>query len=284
MAGRRTGRRGALQPRVLSAAHAGGHGEAARRAPAARAAQARVLLGDVRRGRLDARRHARRPCSRSAARASTARRTSRASARPREGMRAVLDEYRAHGIRHLVALRGDLPSGTVDAGEFRYANELVAFIRAETGDWFHIDVAAYPECHPQARNAAAGPRQLRAQGRGGRQLGDHAVLLQPGRVLELRRRLRATAASTCRSCRASCRSRASRSSRASRTPAAPRSRAGSAASSKASATTPRRSAPSASTSSRSCAPSLLERGAPGLHFYTLNQAGLTSTIWQRLGI
>ena len=71
----------------------------------------------------------------------------------REGLRAVLQEYRRHGIRHLVALRGDLPSGTVDAGEFRYANELVAFIREETGDWFHIDVAAYPEYHPQARSA-----------------------------------------------------------------------------------------------------------------------------------
>jgi len=51
-----------------------------------------------------------------------------------EGIRAVLDAYRAHGIRHLVALRGDLPSGTVDAGEFRYANELVAYIRRETGE------------------------------------------------------------------------------------------------------------------------------------------------------
>jgi len=68
----------------------------------------------------------------------------------RENIASVLGQYRAHGIRHLVALRGDLPSGTVDAGEFRHANELVAFIRRETGDWFHIDVAAYPEMHPQA--------------------------------------------------------------------------------------------------------------------------------------
>jgi methylenetetrahydrofolate reductase (NADPH) len=51
-----------------------------------------------------------------------------------------------------VALRGDLPSGYGGAGEFRYANELVEFIRAETGDWFHIEVAAYPEVHPQARS------------------------------------------------------------------------------------------------------------------------------------
>jgi methylenetetrahydrofolate reductase (NADPH) len=51
-----------------------------------------------------------------------------------------------------VALRGDLPSGYGGAGEVRYANELVEFIRAETGDWFHIEVAAYPETHPQARS------------------------------------------------------------------------------------------------------------------------------------
>ena len=70
----------------------------------------------------------------------------------REGLREVLGQYRDHGIRHLVALRGDLPSGSADAGEFRYASDLVAFIREETGDWFHIDVAAYPEYHPQARS------------------------------------------------------------------------------------------------------------------------------------
>jgi len=70
----------------------------------------------------------------------------------RDGIREVLAKYREHGIRHLVALRGDLPSGSPDVGDFRYANELVRFIREETGDWFHIDVAAYPEVHPQARN------------------------------------------------------------------------------------------------------------------------------------
>ncbi|MCX8086756.1 MAG: methylenetetrahydrofolate reductase [NAD(P)H] [Rhodocyclaceae bacterium] len=70
----------------------------------------------------------------------------------RESIRAQLAHYRARGIRRIVALRGDLPSGMADPGEFRYANELVAFIRAETGDWFHIEVAAYPEWHPQAKN------------------------------------------------------------------------------------------------------------------------------------
>jgi methylenetetrahydrofolate reductase (NADPH) len=70
-----------------------------------------------------------------------------------ENIRAVLEQYQAYGIRHIVALRGDLPSGTVSAGEFRYANELVQFIRQETGDYFTIEVAAYPEFHPQARTA-----------------------------------------------------------------------------------------------------------------------------------
>jgi methylenetetrahydrofolate reductase (NADPH) len=71
----------------------------------------------------------------------------------RENIRAMLAEYRSAGIRRIVALRGDLPSGMAEAGEFRHANELVEFIRTETGDWFHIEVAAYPEVHPQAKSA-----------------------------------------------------------------------------------------------------------------------------------
>jgi len=70
----------------------------------------------------------------------------------RDSIRQILAEYQSHNIRRLVALRGDLPSGYGAAGEFRYANELVEFIRQETGDWFHIEVAAYPEVHPQARS------------------------------------------------------------------------------------------------------------------------------------
>lgn len=68
----------------------------------------------------------------------------------KEGIRAILDQYMEKGVRHLVALRGDLPSGTASAGEFRYANELVSFIREETGGHFQIEVAAYPEFHPQS--------------------------------------------------------------------------------------------------------------------------------------
>lgn len=69
----------------------------------------------------------------------------------RAGIREILTTYRKLDIRRLVALRGDLPSGMSEFGEFRYANELVEFIRTETGDHFHIEVAAYPEFHPQAR-------------------------------------------------------------------------------------------------------------------------------------
>ncbi len=68
-------------------------------------------------------------------------------------IRDIIDHYRVHDIPHLVALRGDLPSGTFDGGAFRHAAELVAFVRDVSGDWFHIDVAAYPEVHPQARSA-----------------------------------------------------------------------------------------------------------------------------------
>ena len=70
----------------------------------------------------------------------------------RDNIREILNDYKSAGIRRIVALRGDLPSGMAQAGEFRYANELIEFIRNETGDHFHLSVAAYSEWHPQARN------------------------------------------------------------------------------------------------------------------------------------
>ena len=70
-----------------------------------------------------------------------------------EELRSLLKLYQDAGIKRIVALRGDLPSGMgIASGELRYANDLVEFIRRETGDHFHIEVAAYPEMHPQARN------------------------------------------------------------------------------------------------------------------------------------
>ena len=73
----------------------------------------------------------------------------------RENILKLLQDYQAHGIRRIVALRGDKPSGWSggEVGELRYANELVEFIRSETGSHFHIEVAAYPEFHPQAHSA-----------------------------------------------------------------------------------------------------------------------------------
>jgi methylenetetrahydrofolate reductase (NADPH) len=74
----------------------------------------------------------------------------------RSGIREILDDYASAGIHRIVALRGDLPSGYGGtAGEFRYASDLIAFIRAETGSHFHIEVAAYPEMHPQSRSPQA---------------------------------------------------------------------------------------------------------------------------------
>ena len=70
----------------------------------------------------------------------------------RENIRAILQTYKNIGIKRIVALRGDVPSGMATTGEFQHANELVSFIRAETGDHFHIEVAAYPEFHPQSKS------------------------------------------------------------------------------------------------------------------------------------
>lgn len=69
-------------------------------------------------------------------------------------LHAAIDRYRDAGVRHVVVLRGDLPSGSMGRGALQHADELVALIRARTGDWFHIEVACYPEFHPQAPNPA----------------------------------------------------------------------------------------------------------------------------------
>ena len=81
----------------------------------------------------------------------------------REEIRNLLKLYRAMGCRRLVALRGDLPSGMARMGDLRNATDLVAFIRAEHGDWFHVEVGCYPECHPQAEDAFADLRHFKAK-------------------------------------------------------------------------------------------------------------------------
>jgi len=82
-------------------------------------------------------------------------------------VREQLQTLKAMGVQRLVALRGDLPSGYGAGGEFAYASDLVAFIRAETGDEFHIEVAAYPEIHPQAKSADADLQAFAAKVRAG---------------------------------------------------------------------------------------------------------------------
>ncbi len=75
----------------------------------------------------------------------------------------LLGTYKSHDMKHLVALRGDIPSGEASTGDFRYANELVQFIRQETGDWFRIEVAAYPEVHPEAHSASMDLSRFKAK-------------------------------------------------------------------------------------------------------------------------
>lgn len=89
-------------------------------------------------------------------------------------IRALLEHYRQQGIRHLVVLRGDIPSGLRDAGDFQYASDLIKFIRDESGDYFFIEVAAYPEIHPQAKSAQSDLQSLKLKF----ELGADAALTQ----------------------------------------------------------------------------------------------------------
>jgi methylenetetrahydrofolate reductase (NADH) len=201
----------------------------------------------------------------------------------RESVRDVLAQYKGHGIRHLVALRGDLPSGSVDAGDFHYASELVAFIRAETGDWFHIDVAAYPEYHPQARTPHDDLANFKRKIDAG---ADSAItqyffnadaywnfvdasralavdvpivpgIMPIGSFTKLARFSDACGAEIPRWIRRRLESYGD--------------------------DTASIRAFGLDVVTKLCA-DLLQGGAPGLHFYTLNQAALTTTIWQRLGL
>ena len=71
----------------------------------------------------------------------------------KEDIRNLINEYKTHDINHLIALRGDNPSGAISYGDFKYANELISFIREETGEYFNIQAGAYPEYHPEADSA-----------------------------------------------------------------------------------------------------------------------------------
>ena len=85
----------------------------------------------------------------------------------KDSVRTQLAAFKAAGIRRMVALRGDLPSGHGSFGEFKYASELIEFIRAETGDHFHIEVGCYPEIHPQAKSPDADLQAFAAKVRAG---------------------------------------------------------------------------------------------------------------------
>lgn len=201
----------------------------------------------------------------------------------KDNIREILETYKSHGIRHIVALRGDQPSGVADPGEFRFANELVEFIRLETGDWFDIEVAAYPEMHPQARNWREDLSHFKNKVEAGanaaitqyffnadayfnfvdecREL-DIAIPIVPGIMPITNYSQLARFSTMC------------------------------------GAEIPRWLARKLESYYDDTASikafgldyvtglcdRLLQGGAPGLHFYTLNQAGPTTTIWQRLGL
>lgn len=201
----------------------------------------------------------------------------------RENIRAVIHRYKDAGIRHTVALRGDLPSGMAVAGEFRHAIDLVNFIREETGDHFHIEVAAYPEYHPQARSASEDLKHFVAKVNAGANSAMTQYFYNADAYFHFVEQVEAMGVSV---------------------PIVP-------------GIMPIAGFSQLARFSDACGAeiprwvrrkmegygddtasirafgmdvvtdlceTLLEGGAPGLHFYTLNQAGLSSTIWQRLGL
>ena len=201
----------------------------------------------------------------------------------RAGLHDTLRQYKDNGIQHVVALRGDLPSGTASAGEFHFANELVAFIRQEFGRHFHIEVAAYPEYHPQAKSALADLDNFKRKIDAG---ADSAItqyfynadayyhfiaqcekmsitvpivpgIMPIGRFSQLARFSDACGAEIPRWIRKKLEGYGD--------------------------DTDAIHAFGLDVVTRLCE-DLLKAGAPGLHFYTMNQAGLTAAIWKRLGL
>lgn len=201
----------------------------------------------------------------------------------RESIREVLKQYRDHGITHTVALRGDLPSGMAVAGEFRYASDLVAFIREESGGHFKIEVAAYPEYHPQARTAQENLKHFKLKVDAGANAAITQYFYNPDAYFHFVEQVEAMGINI---------------------PIVP-------------GVMPIGNFSQLARFSDACGAEiprwirrkmegfgddsasirafgldvvtdvcdrLLSQGAPGLHFYTLNHAGLCSTIWQRLGL
>ena len=200
------------QLRVLSAQHAGRRREAEDRgAASSRAVGARVLQRHLRRRRLDARQDAARPCGDIAALGHEAAPHLSCVGSTREGIAEILATYRAqkHPPPRRAARRPAERHRDRRRVPLRERAGRASSARRRARDW-HIEVAAYPEYHPQQRYAQARPAALRRQGEGRRRLGDHAVLLQPRRLLPLRRRGARARRRRCRSCPASCRSTTTR--------------------------------------------------------------------------
>jgi methylenetetrahydrofolate reductase (NADPH) len=201
----------------------------------------------------------------------------------RANVAEVVDDYKLKGIRHIVALRGDLPSGLAAAGEFRYASELVGFIRERTGDWFHVEVACYPEYHPQARKAQQDLLAFKAKVDAGANAAITQYFYNPDAYFHFVEQAEALGITV---------------------PIVP-------------GIMPINNFTQLARFSDACGAEiprwmrlklegygddtasikafgmdvvtqlcdrLLEGGAPGLHIYTMNQAGPTSTLWQRLGL
>lgn len=200
-----------------------------------------------------------------------------------DNIRYLLQKYYDNGIRYIVALRGDLPSGMAQSGEFRYATELVTFIRKEFGDTFHIEVAAYPEYHPQARSAQADLQNFKLKVEAGAdsaitqyfynaeayfrfvsacEAAHISIPIVPGimpikKFSQLARFSDACGAEIPRWLRKKMEGYGDDSASI--------------------------RAYGLDVVTELCR-QLLEAGAPGLHFYTLNTAELTTTIWKRLGL
>ena len=201
----------------------------------------------------------------------------------RDSIREVLKLYRDHGITHTVALRGDLPSGMAVAGEFRYASDLVAFIREESGGHFKIEVAAYPEYHPQARTAQENLKHFKLKVDAGANAAITQYFYNPDAYFHFVEQVEAMGINI---------------------PIVPGvmpivnfsqlARFSDACGAEIPRWIRRKMEGFGDDSASIRAfgldvvtdvcDRLLSQGAPGLHFYTLNHAGLCSTIWQRLGL
>lgn len=201
----------------------------------------------------------------------------------RASVKELLDRYKDGGIRRVVALRGDMPSGMVELGEFKYAADLVTFIRATYGDWFHIEVAAYPEYHPQSRSAEDDLKAFANKVNAGANAAITQYFFNPDAYYHFVDQCEAKGVNIPIVAGIMPITRFAQLARFSDA---------------CGAEIPRwirlklESFGDDSASIRSfgldvvtqLCDDLLRHGAPGLHFYTLNQAGAVTTIWQRLGL